>query len=82
MHFIPRDPWTEATFPVEVTFKNRHTPGFMKASIEPVADAPGEYVVHSEERVQGIAPGQFAVIYSPDSRVCYGSGIITGRAVE
>ena len=82
MHFITRDPWTEATFPVEVTFKNRHTPGFMKATIEPVADAPGEYVVHSEERVQGIAPGQFAVIYSPDSRVCYGSGIITGRAVE
>jgi tRNA-specific 2-thiouridylase len=41
-----------------------------------------EYVNESSRKVQGIAPGQFAVIYDRDSRICYGSGIITGRNIE
>lgn len=28
-------------------------------------------------KVQGIAPGQFTAVYDPESRICYGSGIIT-----
>ncbi len=41
-----------------------------------------EYVIESSRKVQGIAPGQFAVVYDRDSRICYGSGIITGRNIE
>jgi tRNA-specific 2-thiouridylase len=77
MHFITEDPWHSADGEIPVTFKNRHMPNFMKATIHPLGD--GEYVVSSEEKVQGIAPGQFAVIYDRDSRICYGSGIITGQ---
>ena len=40
-----------------------------------------EYVVESEDKVQGIAPGQFGVIYDKNSHLCIGSGIITGRNV-
>ena len=43
--------------------------------------AHGEYVIRSAEKVQGIAPGQFAVIYDPAARICLGSGVITGRNV-
>ena len=63
-----------------VTFKNRHTPAFTPALL--TCTGKDEYVIESSERIQGIAPGQFAVIYDKDSRLCYGSGIITGRSVE
>lgn len=76
MHFITENPWGDSADEHPVTFKNRHTPDFMQATIRRVGDN-GEYVVTSEQRVQGIAPGQFAVIYSPDRRLCYGSGVIT-----
>ena len=36
-----------------------------------------QWVIESEEDVQGIAPGQFAVVYDPQGHLCYGSGIIT-----
>jgi tRNA-specific 2-thiouridylase len=80
MHFITLDPWGEACNNVEISFKNRHMPNFMPAHLSRIA--PGEYVISSETKVQGIAPGQFAVIYDKDSKICYGSGIITGRNVE
>ena len=79
MHFITRDPWGRDCNRVEVTFKNRHTPGFTPATITRLDD--GEYVLDSAERVQGIAPGQFGVVYDRDARICYGSGIITGRNI-
>ena len=39
-------------------------------------------VIESEEKVQGIAPGQFAVIYDKEKKLCYGSGIITGQNLK
>ena len=51
----------------------------MHGRIRKIADAPGEYVLESDSRVQGIAPGQFAALYDPQYRVCFGSGIISGR---
>ena len=87
MHFITRDIWAGAPCrSVPVTFKNRHTPQFTEATLtrlDDQLDGSGrpEYVLHSAERVQGIAPGQFGVIYTPDRRICLGSGLITGRAV-
>lgn len=86
MHFITADPWGDsASDPdgVAVTFKNRHTPEFLPGRIHRVADgAPGEYIIHSDVKVQGIAPGQFAAIYDTDRRLCFGSGIISGRSTE
>ena len=76
MHFITRDPWHGTTEPVEITFKNRHTPDFIPARLTSLGN--GDYVIDSSRPVQGIAPGQFAVIYDPQMHRCYGSGIITG----
>ena len=70
MQWITRDP--EIT---EITFKNRHTPEFIPALLEKLDDR--RYRIVSEQDVQGIAPGQFAVIYDRDRRICYGSGVIT-----
>ncbi|MDE7394335.1 MAG: tRNA 2-thiouridine(34) synthase MnmA [Muribaculaceae bacterium] len=77
MHFITRNPWPDTTNPIEITFKNRHAPNFTNATIRHLGD--DQYVIHSDEPVQGIAPGQFAVVYDRNSHICYGSGIITGQ---
>ena len=58
----------------EVTFKIRHTPEFHRAKLEPVGE--GRYIVHSEERIHGVAPGQFCVVYDADHHRCYGSAEI------
>lgn len=57
-----------------VTFKIRHTPEFTRGLLY-----KGEkgYRLESEERIQGIAPGQYCVIYDEDHHLCYGSGMIT-----
>lgn len=77
MHWITKDPWDQDCRSVEITFKNRHSPEFLKGKLTRVGE--GEYVVESDRQVQGIAPGQFAVVYDSDSRICFGSGVITGR---
>ncbi|MCM1137325.1 MAG: tRNA 2-thiouridine(34) synthase MnmA [Duncaniella sp.] len=79
MHWISRDPWAESCDKVKITFKNRHTPDFLPAHLTRIADR--EYVIESGRPVQGIAPGQFAVIYDEDAKLCFGSGVITGRNV-
>ncbi|MBD5308568.1 MAG: tRNA 2-thiouridine(34) synthase MnmA [Bacteroides sp.] len=75
MQWITRDPWPDDCHEVEITFKNRHTPEFSAGTLTRVA--PGTYIVKSKTDIQGIAPGQFTVIYTPDRRICLGSGIIT-----
>ncbi|MCH4154747.1 MAG: tRNA 2-thiouridine(34) synthase MnmA [Muribaculaceae bacterium] len=79
MHFISGNPWQDVSEPIAVTFKNRHTPVFMDATLRHLRDS--EYVLESTDKVQGIAPGQFAVIYDKDRHLCYGSGVITGQKV-
>lgn len=64
-----------------ISFKTRHTPQFISGRMIRLSD--GGYIIESEEDVQGIAPGQFAVIYTPDNLICLGSGMIsvpTGRS--
>lgn len=78
--FISGDPWGADCDGVEITFKNRHTPDFTPARLTRLDQ--GEYVIESADKIQGIAPGQFAVIYDPAHTVCLGSGIITGRPLE
>lgn len=60
---------------LEITFKTRHTPEFSKGSIEQLHS--GGYRIESESDVQGIAPGQYVIIYTPDKQLCLGSGMIT-----
>lgn len=58
-----------------VTFKIRHTPEYHPAIIERQAD--GRFMVHAEEAIHGVAPGQFCVVYDEHHHRCYGSGEIT-----
>lgn len=72
-HFITENPWEDVTEEVPVTFKIRHTPEFIKGRL--LQETAG-YRIVSEEKLQGIAPGQFGVIYDENSRLCIGSGEI------
>ncbi|MCM1292147.1 MAG: tRNA 2-thiouridine(34) synthase MnmA [Bacteroides sp.] len=80
MHWLTRNPWPENCSSQKITFKNRHMPEFIPGTLTHISG--NEYVVESERKVQGIAPGQFGVIYDSESRICLGSGIITGRQLE
>ncbi len=75
MHVISRAPWQESDGQVEVTFKNRHMPAFIPGTLRRGTD--DTWLLHSVEPVQGIAPGQFAVLYDREHRLCYGSGVIS-----
>ena len=58
-----------------VTFKIRHTPEYHPATLEWTGE--NSFVVHSKEKIHGVAPGQFCVIYDDRHRRCLGSGEIT-----
>ena len=84
MHWITENPFAgaenaagEGPAPAElpVAFKTRHSPEFMTGRI--VHLGQGGYVVESDTDVQGIAPGQYAIIYTPDKKLCLGSGMIS-----
>lgn len=66
------------TMPVDmqrITFKIRHTPEYHPAVLEQTG--PGSYIVHAEQPIQGVALGQFCVVYDERHHRCYGSGEIT-----
>ncbi len=71
-HFITANPWGERSG-IPVAFKIRHTDCFMKGIL---THDKNNYSVRSEERIQGIAPGQFGVIYDENAELCIGSGEI------
>ena len=71
--FITEDPWGEFEGEKEITFKIRHTPEFTHGYIRRIGDL---YRVESDEKIQGIAPGQYSVIYDKDHHLCLGSGMI------
>ena len=60
--------------------QNRHSPEFLSGTLTRLQD--GEYLIESDTKVQGIAPGQYGVIYDRSSKICFGSGIITGRQIN
>ena len=85
--FISLDPWAYTSLrqgletplsretPLEITFKVRHTPEFTQGLL---SYHPEEgYLIESKEPIQGIAPGQYAVLYDTEHRICFGSGMIT-----
>ena len=69
--FVQRLP--DGTLQMPVTFKVRHTDRWRPGTLTLQGGTPR---IHGEERIQGIAPGQFGVIYTPDGRICIGSGEI------
>ena len=71
-NFITEKPFAHGE-KFDITFKIRHTPEFTKGRI---CKRLNGYQVVSEERLQGIAPGQFGVIYDEKSQICIGSGEI------
>lgn len=58
-----------------VTFKIRHTPDYHPATIERLDY--GRLMIHSDDAIHGVAPGQFCVVYDENHHRCYGSGEIT-----
>ena len=58
-----------------ITFKIRHTPEYLPATIEKTDE--NTYVIHADSKIHGVAPGQFCVIYDAQHHCCYGSGEIT-----
>lgn len=72
-HFITENPWENASNEIDITFKIRHTPEFTPGKI---LKTPTGYHLVSDQKLQGIAPGQFGVIYDADSEICIGSGEI------
>lgn len=71
--FITEDIWGDFDGSKDITFKIRHTPEFTRGRIEKIGDL---YRIYSDEKVQGIAAGQFGVVYDKDSNLCIGSGMI------
>lgn len=85
MNFISLDPWTyyndgQMVKPnerqaLELMIKIRHTPEFTPATLSYDTER-NTYRLDSTERIQGIAAGQYAVVYDRDCRICFGSGMI------
>ena len=66
--FITEDPWGEFEDEKEITFKIRHTPDFTHGRIRRIGDL---YRIESDNKIQGIAPGQYGVVYDKDHRHKY-----------
>jgi len=69
-HFL-----TDNALPQRITFKIRHTPDYLPASIEATGD--NNYIVHADAPIHGVAPGQFCVVYDQEHHRCFGSAEIT-----
>lgn len=63
--------------PERVTFKIRHTPDYHPATVIPHPDDGHAFTIESDERIHGVAPGQFCVVYDDRHHRCFGSGEIT-----
>lgn len=68
---------------IPITFKIRHTPEYhrgyleLPASLQPEGAGEAVAFVHSADKIHGVAPGQFCVIYDEQHHRCYGSAEIT-----
>lgn len=80
MHWITCNPFhllpatAAALTSLPVLFKIRHVAELRSGQLTRLSD--GGYHLRMAEKTNGVAPGQFCVIYSPDGRLCLGSGEI------
>lgn len=73
-HFLTADIW-QGKDNIAATIKIRHTPEYHKARLERIGS--DSFIVHASEPLQGVAPGQFCVVYDEQHHRCIGSGEIT-----
>jgi tRNA (5-methylaminomethyl-2-thiouridylate)-methyltransferase len=73
--FINEKPDRDYSSSQKIKFKIRHQPEFSEGTVK---SENGLMVIHSDQKLQGVAPGQFGVVYTPDAKICLGSGVITG----
>ena len=71
--FITDDKNVDGSEIKEITFKIRHQPEFTKGVLIKKDEM---FVINSEVKISGIAPGQFGVVYDKESEICLGSGVI------
>ena len=71
-HPVPEP--VEGSSVFHITFKIRHTPAYLAGTLEPTGE--GSYIVHAKEKIHGVAPGQFCVVYDAQHHRCLGSGEI------
>ncbi|MPL76879.1 tRNA-specific 2-thiouridylase MnmA [bioreactor metagenome] len=71
--FITEDVWGDFSVEKDILFKIRHTPDFTQGKLKKINDI---YRIESNDKIQGIASGQFGVIYDNEAKLCLGSGII------
>ncbi len=71
--FITEDVWGDFSDEKDILFKIRHTPDFTQGKLKKINDI---YRIESKNKIQGIASGQFGVIYDNEAKLCLGSGLI------
>lgn len=77
-HLLTSDPWkTDGIYPV--CFKIRHTEGVLSGHIQRTENT---WKVLCDHPLQGVAPGQFGVIYDPFACICIGSGEIALQKID
>lgn len=78
MHWITVDPYMEKFDSVSpqlpVLFKIRHVAELRSGILTKRDD--GSYYLKMDAKTNGVAPGQFCVIYTSDGKICLGSGEI------
>lgn len=72
-HFITENIWEKEEMQSEITFKIRHTDTFTSGIL---IKQQNKFHLLSQKPIQGVAPGQFGVIYDKDAKICIGSGEI------
>ncbi|MCQ2261641.1 MAG: tRNA 2-thiouridine(34) synthase MnmA [Bacteroidales bacterium] len=71
-YYLSKDIWGDFDRK-DVKFKIRHTPEFAQGHLERTETG---YRIISDQRIQGVASGQFATIYDNDAHLVVASGVI------
>lgn len=78
-NWITYNPFEKGNNELELTFKIRHVPEFLTGKLE-YNKNDNSMILTSDQDVQGIAPGQYAIFYTSDMKICLGSALITLNA--
>ena len=75
-NWINENPFNSNIESMKIRFKIRHVPDFSDGILYN-DKMSGIFRLNSNQRIQGIAPGQFAIFYSEDKKICLGSALIS-----
>lgn len=74
-NWINSNPFKEGKTEIKIAFKIRHVPEFNTGTL--IKESGNSLTLKADNDIQGIAPGQFAIFYTPDMKICLGSALIT-----